>query len=92
MLFRANFNPRSRQFLDCFSFGICEVRDAAARKLKRVQMIKRVVPRYSSRTAGSYLIYKQTQKTVCYIGYGNCHFPSSPKYGLPHIYDEYYPF
>ena len=39
MLFHANFNLRSRQFLDCFSFGICKVRDTAARKLKRVQMI-----------------------------------------------------
>ena len=34
---------RSRQFLDCFSFGICKVRDTAVRKLKGVQMIKRVV-------------------------------------------------
>ena len=34
-----HFNLRSRQFLDCFSFGICKVRDTAARKLKRVQMI-----------------------------------------------------
>ena len=54
ILFHVNLNLGSRQFLDCFSFGICKVRDTAARKLKRVQMIKRVVPRYSSRTAGSY--------------------------------------
>ena len=37
--FHAHFNLRSRQFLDCFSFGICKVRDTAGRKLKRVQMI-----------------------------------------------------
>ena len=51
MLLHANFNLRSRQFLDCFSFGVCKVRDTTARKLKGV---KRVGPRYSSRTPGSY--------------------------------------
>ena len=89
--FHAHFNLRSRQFLDCFSFGICKVRDTAGRKLKRVQII---LNEWCLGTALAWLglNLKTNQKTVCYTGYANCHFSSSPKHDLPHIYDEYYPF
>ena len=89
--FHAHFNLQSRQFLDCFSFGICKVRDTAARKLKRVQMI---LNEWCLGTALAWLglNLETNQQTVCYKGYPNCHFPSSPKHELPLISDEYYPF
>ena len=77
MLFHANFNLRSRQFFYCFSFGICKVRDTAARKLKRIQMI---LDEWCLGIALAWLglALQTNQKTVCYTGYVHCHFPSSP--------------
>ena len=44
-----------------FSFGVCKVRDTTARKLKGV---KRVGPRYSSRTPGSYFTNKPKERSA----------------------------